>query len=230
VNKRQQRKKPKGNRPRPHSSSGQRPLALHLAPGNSDAVCNHAEERELLEGVYKQVFNFMRRKAELERQQRDLDRRCLALQDDLRAAQGREDEAKVDLLKGHRAERRYHELLARIADIADEYRLSVEQATALEASPASEPLTSDRDTHRLQRLVQAPLERIEDVLSSQGVSVQQAELDVMIDVSRFDVAGVVVDAERVAGTVVHTHRPAYVRQDGTIVRKGAAVVTRRAPA
>lgn len=220
-------KKSRG-KPRSGKSSASRPPRLQdhtfAAPV---AVCDHADERELLEEVYQQVFGFMRRKAELERQRTELVRRCEALQHELRAVQAREDDAKVRLLEARRAERRYQQFLIGLTEVADEYRLSTAQVGELGSSTSDEPSVSSQTTHRLQRLVQAPLERIEDMLSSQGISVQQAEPGSVIDVRRFEVAGVIDDAERAPGTVVRTHRPAYVGQDGIIVRKGAAIVTRR---
>lgn len=211
-------------------SSAGRPLRLQgHTPAATVAACDHADERELLEEVYQQVFGFMRRKAELERQRTEFERRYAALQHELRVAQDREDEAKVRLLAASRAERRHQQLLIGLAEVADEYRLSIAQAGELDSSPSDAPLASSppTNTHRLELLVRAPLDRIEDVLSSHGISVQQAEPGSVIDVCRFEVAGVIHDAERAPGTVVHTHRPAYVGQDGTIIRKGAAIVTRR---
>lgn len=209
-------------------SSAGRPLRRQgHAPAATVAVCDHADERELLEEVYQQVFGFMRRKAELERQRTEFERRYAALQHELRMAQDREDEVKVRLLATSRAERRHQQLLIGLTEVADEYRLSIVQASELDSSIADEPSASSQTTSRLQRLVQAPLERIEDVLSSQGLTVQQAETGSVIDVRCFEVAGVIDDAERTPGTVVRSHRPAYIRQDGTIIRKGAAIVTRR---
>ena len=224
----QQSKKKRSNKRRHSKLSGNSPSqAQDTKPVGSGVVCDHAEERELLEEVYTQVFTLMCRKADLKRQLADLEQRVHVLQQGVVAAQTREDEAKVRLLEGRRAERRYRELLVGVADVADEYRLSVTQAAETDEPSPDESSTSEQNANRLRRMVQAPLERIEDLLSSQGISAQHAESDREIDVRFFDVAGVIDNAEREPGTVVRGHRPAYVGHDGTVIRKGAAIVTRR---
>lgn len=212
---------------------------MGVQAAHAAAAGDHAEEARLLEEVYTQVFAFMCRNAELKRQRTELELRVRAFERDLtaaRAAQERETEAKLRLFEGRRlaernyqeAERRYQHLLAGIVEIADDYRLSVsELANSVAASPEDESIPmSEEYTYRLRRMVQAPLERIEDVLSVQDISVQHAESNAEIDVRRFDVAGTIDDAERAPGTVVRAHRPAYVGQDGSVIRKGAVIVTR----
>lgn len=184
------------------------------------------------EEVQQHMRIFMRRapdleqqRADLERERSELEQRCHALQLGLLAAQEHEAEAKV---RGRRAERRYQQLLMDLAEVADEYRLSVEQATeALDASAADGQPAAVQTVERIRRLVQAPLERIEEMLSTLDISVQQAEPGSEIDVHRFEVAATIEDEVRIPGTVMRTDRPAYVGRDGTVFRKGAVIVTRR---
>lgn len=185
---------------------------------------DHDEDHEPLTGGDDHVFGFMRRRVV------ELEQQIQALQAELRAAHEREDEGKVRALEGRRAERRYQQLLIGLAEVADDYRLSVEQTAEHNTSPLDEEITAEQFAQRMRRMVLAPLERIQDLLAAEGVVVQHAELECEIDVRRFEVAATVEDAARVPGTVVRAHRPAYVGQNGAVIRRGAAVVARRGDA
>ena len=223
-----------GGRRKPSQVKGSQLSRVNSTPSLASSKSDHAEERKQLQEVYDTMFNFMRRNVELERQRTDLERQCAYLQSELQAVLRREEDAKVSQLEGRRAERRYQQILVGLTDIAYEYRVSLDQISDFESlfleEAATDPAASERRVYRLRRLIHAPLERIEEVFKSQGITSLQATPEVAIDLRLFDVAGVRDDSAFEPGTVVSTHRPAYVSQDGAVIRKGAAIVTRRGAA